>query len=441
MEIYGKGVWNLVKGEGARMRIRSVLVLSLAFMLVVSSQISVFPGSGSSYDSKFNSLVQPYTFNMTTWEISTIFGEIKQSIFDRQPQSSLTSQNVVQYFSIRDQVSTLQSEIQSVQAHRTQGDLTQLSAELKQDESREAALEPIVEQTLSQQISLTLAELGIYNPINNSFLKVTFPPVYFKLENPLYVLIVSPRDKIERVQSVTIDQNITPPQIDALESSVDSLNVSSLVVQIGGMAASYPSFVVNNADLKFTIDTAVHEWFHQYLAFKPLGFDYVLDLLGVSRNNDIATINETVASMLGQEIGQMVYNQYYAQYETPQIRTATSVAGSVPTAPVFDFNKMMQQTRTNVDSYLAQGQVDQAEKYMNSQQQLFAANGYYIRKINQAYFAFYGSYADSPTSIDPIGSALSAVRQHSLSVKDFLNKVSSLTTIQELNNLINQYKS
>jgi len=41
--------------------------------------------------------------------------------------------------------------------------------------------------------------------------------------------------------------------------------------------------VDNSADLRFTIDAAAEEWLHQYLAFKPLGFNYVLNLLGINR--------------------------------------------------------------------------------------------------------------------------------------------------------------
>jgi len=63
----------------------------------------------------------------------------------------------------------------------------------------------------------------------------------------------------------------------------------------------------------------------------------------------------------------------------------------------------MRNIRRNVDAYLEQGQIDQAEKYMIEQQQFLSANGYYIRKLNQAYFAFHGNYADSPTSVNPIG--------------------------------------
>jgi hypothetical protein len=198
-------------------------------------------------------------------------------------------------------------------------------------------------------------------------------------------------------------------------------------VQIGGLAATYPSFVMNDADLRFTIDTAIEEWTHQYLAFKPLGFNYVLDLLGISHNAEIPTINETVTGIASQELGAMVYDRFYSQYQTGETAQESS-----PADAGFDFNAAMRNIRKTVDSYLAQGQVDQAEKYMEEQRQFLATKGYYIRKLNQAYFAFYGSYAYGPTSVDPIGEQVRQLRKQSPSLKDFLDTAATFKSSQDL---------
>ena len=92
----------------------------------------------------------------------------------------------------------------------------------------------------------------------------------------------------------------------------------------------------------------------------------------------------------------------------------------------------MRETRTTVDGYLAQGQVEPAEQYMEQRRQEFAAKGYYIRKLNQAYFAFYGSYADSPTSVSPIGTELRKLRGQQKSLRDFLETVGNITSRQQL---------
>ena len=61
---------------------------------------------------------------------------------------------------------------------------------------------------------------------------------------------------------------------------------------------------------------------HQYLVFKPLGFLYLLDLTGVSRNYEIATINETLDTMVSKEIGSIVCEKYYPEYENGVNQTA-----------------------------------------------------------------------------------------------------------------------
>ena len=63
--------------------------------------------------------------------------------------------------------------------------------------------------------------------------------------------------------------------------------------------------------------------------------------------------------------------------------------------------------------------------------QFLAANGRLIRKINQAFFAFHGSYASSPASVSPINEQLKVLRRRSDSLEDFLKLVASFGSIQE----------
>ncbi len=215
-------------------------------------------------------------------------------------------------------------------------------------------------------------------------------------------------------------------EIADIEARVDKLGVSSLVVKLGGLS-TYPAFVTNEASLRFTIDTATHEWLHQYLVFKPLGFLYLLDLTSVSRNYEIATMNETLVSMVSKEIGSIVYEKYYPEYGNDGNQTAESE---------FDFNREMREIRKTVDKYLARGEIEQAEEFMKQKRQYLASMGRYIRKLNQAYFAFYGTYADRPTSISPIGLELKELRSQSASLKDFLNTVPIRTSRQDLRDSI-----
>jgi len=56
---------------------------------------------------------------------------------------------------------------------------------------------------------------------------------------------------------------------------------------------------------------------------------------------------------------------------------------------------------------------------MEQKQQYLASMGHYIRKLNQAYFAYYGTYADRSTSISPIGLDLKELRSQSASLEGF----------------------
>jgi len=280
-------------------------------------------------------------------------------------------------------------------------------------------LDEVVERIIGRQIKAALAQQGIFNPIVG--LRVSFPPLIFKLEKPPHLLVISPRDRIESIRQIALQPSINLEEMEAIEGEVDKLGVSSLVVELGGFA-TYPSFVTNDASLRFTLDTVAEEWLHQYLVFKPLGFRHL-----VARNYEIVTINETLASMVSREIGAIIFEKYYAEYESQQNRAVESE---------FDFNREMREIRKAVDQYLARGEIEQAEEFMEQKRQYLASKGYYIRKLNQAYFAFHGAYADRPTSISPIGVELKEMRRRSASLKDFLDTVAAVTSRQELRDIL-----
>ena len=168
---------------------------------------------------------------------------------------------------------------------------------------------------------------------------------------------------------------------------------------------------------------AAEEWLHQYLFFRPMGFRYALDILGVKRNYEIAVLNETAASMMGKEIGSMVMESYYSD-----LRKDGGEQGKSNT----DFDREMREIRRAVDGYLARGEIEEVEVFMAERHDYMASKGYRIRKLNQAYFAFYGAYADRPTSISPIGDELKKLREQSGSLKGFLETVSAITSRDDL---------
>ncbi|MFC1990856.1 hypothetical protein ACFLU9_01735 [Chloroflexota bacterium] len=407
-----------------RPRTKVILVFMATLLFISSLAISCTPGRG--FDNRLRSIIRPYSFSILKWELDTILKEVRKTTEDRQKEIDNEVGKVEEYFSSVKRIKSLKSDIAAIKSGNKQGDAVSLEAELNRLQQQNLAIAEIVEKTVEKQIREVLSQQRIFNPIYKYLrLEIGFPPLNFKLGEPPNLLVVSPRDRIESLREATLQPNISLEDIENLEAEVDELGVSSLIVGLGGFAGTYPSFVTNEADLQFTIDSAAEEWLHQYLAFKPLGFRYLLDLSGVSRNYEIATINETVAGMVSKEIGSIAYKKYYSQYENGDTQPQATESG-------FDFNREMREIRKAVDEYLARGELEQAEAFMEQKRQYLSANGYYIRKLNQAYFAFYGTYADRPTSISPIGVELKKLRSQSDSLRDFLETAAALTSRQDL---------
>ncbi len=269
------------------------------------------------------------------------------------------------------------------------------------------------ETRMRSQIKTVLADEGIS----------VFPPLIFRLEKPPHLLVVSPREKIMYLDRMVLRQELSVEEMERIEAQVSELGLSSLVAELGGFGATYPTIVGDHFSLTYTINTAVEEWLHQYLAFKPLGFLYLLDAVGIRRNPDVLTMNETLVGMVSNEIGSEVYARYYQGQEQVKVER---------NALEFDFDAEMRESRKTVDYYLSQGKIEEAEHYMEERRKEFVAHGYYIRKLNQAYFAFHGVYGQDPASVSPIYKDLKQLRTKSPSLKHFLGNVSAMKSYTEL---------
>lgn len=402
-------------------KIRRVLLLGV--LLATFFSLSCTPDRD--FDNRLRVITRPFHFSTARWELNIVLDSVRETFAGGDEKAGSDVSKVVEFSSSVDRIRTLKSEIEIIKSGNRQGDLTSLEAELNDLQQQSAVLESAVEMTLERQIREALSQEGIFNPIDKYVkLEVGFPPLNFKLEKPPHFFVISPRDRIERIRGIALRQVMSREEMEDIEARADELNVSSLVVGLGGFAGTYPSFVTNEADLRFIIDAAAEEWLHQYLVFKPLGFQYMLHLMDISPNYEIATMNETVAGIVSKEIGSIVYKKYYDRDEN------TTQPGKTGTG--FDFNREMRDIRRTVDDYLARGEIDDAEKFMEQKRQFLADNGYYIRKLNQAYFAFHGVYADRPTSINPIGKELKTLRSQSESLKHFLEATAVMTNRQDL---------
>ena len=110
-------------------------------------------------------------------------------------------------------------------------------------------------------------------------------------------------------------------------------------------------------------------------------------------------------------------------------------------APTVDYNAEMRALRVQVDALLAQGKVTEAEQAMETKREYLAAHGITIRKINQAYFAFYGTYADTAESSNPIGPKIEQVWSLTKDVGLFLRNMREVTSVKDLDATIARLQS
>jgi hypothetical protein len=246
------------------------------------------------------------------------------------------------------------------------------------------------------------------------------------------VLVVSPRDhQLDR--SFLLEPGLQRSEFEAVERKAESDNrldtgVSALVVGTGGVA-TYPAVLSSAFAYEHLIDTAFHEWVHQYLVFYPLGRSYFA-------GGETRTLNETVASLAGHAFARIYFERYPGLDLETQPSPTPSEAPAPSPSPAFDFTAEMRALRRRVEDLLSQGQVPEAEALMNQKRDDFEREGYFIRRLNQAYFAFHGFYGDSPGSIDPIGPKLQELLDESHSPGEFVRRASRITSQTELDRLL-----
>jgi hypothetical protein len=299
--------------------------------------------------------------------------------------------------------------------------------------ARQADLAPLAEAILQSQISQSLAELSLTTGGQ------PLPPVLYHSSPTPLALIVSRRDVIQQIANISVLPSLTlDQQIELEEEVAGSLDVSTLTVGIGGVGV-YPTMVMETTDLRWMIETIAHEWTHNYLNVRPLGINY-------STTPELRTMNETTASIAGTEVGVHVLARYYPEllgsHPGPGLISFDEYSlpsNALTDPPPFDFRAEMHETRVTADQLLADGKIEEAESYMEARRQVFWQNGYLLRKLNQAYFAFHGAYADVPGGAageDPVGPAVRSLREQSDSLADFINTIAGMTSFEELQKAI-----
>ena len=291
-----------------------------------------------------------------------------------------------------------------------------------------ARLENAAEAEIEARIDAALRELDIRGPVSLPGplpgpllgpLRV-FPPVDVELSSTPRVLVTSPRSRIELRDSDVLRPGIAAERLRELEREAEAADpaLSALVLPLGGIA-TYPAIVSNRRDYAATVESAAHEWTHHYLAFSALGFAYF-------SSSDARVISETVADIAGDEIAALVLARGGDPAPGGDARPDASPAA--PPDAAVDRDAVLRNLRLEVDALLADGRIDEAERRMEETRLELESAGVFIRRINQAYFAWFGTYAARADSVDPLGPQLFELRERAGTLSRFLELVRGVTS-------------
>ena len=368
--------------------------------------------------------VASYRFNLLAWEAGNVFDKWYHELVTLLPWNSPLPREerialAEEFFRIGEEERRLEGEMLTV------GDASQEAESIRQRlaeiHERQGSIRPIVEQTVEREISDVLAAEGFSSRIG-----AILPPVDTALIPAPALLVTSPRDRIFRLENTLLRHGIRPDERESLErQTLEERNLSAIVVNIGGVG-TFPSVVSSGSSLHHALTTVAHEWLHNWFFFQPLG-QHFWD------SPDMTTLNETAATLGGWEIGDRAYEAMTGiKFERkPPALLSESRRATERDPNAFDFGAEMRETRRHTEELLAQDRIADAESYMEERRLELLERGYRIRKINQAYFAFYGSYATSAASISPIEGQLRDLRERSESMGEFLRTVAQFATYQE----------
>ena len=362
----------------------------------------------------------PYLYNIALWELENLSDKWMakaKGVLNGNAEAE-RAQDTRAYFQVNAEMAQVRWKLRHASALDLHEETAEMQALLDDAEERARALAVGAEETIESYISAVAVEEGLA-----LFGDVVFPPVDVRLTQPPKLLIVSPRERIERKHDALLRPDVNLSERERLEHRIlQEDNLSALVEDIGGLA-TFPASIANGHPMRWTVQASAHEWLHHYFFFQPLG-RHMFD------SDEMFQLNETIANVTGEEIGNRAYEMMSEDALTPD-QGGLGAASNGAEPPPFDFAAEMRQTRHTVDAMLEEGRIEEAEAYMEERRQLFVENGYAIRKINQAYFAFYGTYADLPAAVSPIGDEVKRFRELVPDLGDFIRVVSGFSSYEE----------
>lgn len=426
--------------------LRALWIAALRLALTIALIVVLGDGAvrDTSLSARVTALARDHLFDYAAWEVGALWGKLRESVLGVSPylEDEQGRALVLAYLETLGAAQDVEAQIERLYADPDVPDPDAAAAPLRaeRDALRERlrADQPLVERLIEGQVSAVLADEGF------GLLGQVLPPVAMHFTETPVALIVSPRERITVAANLDLDA-LPVEERESLEARIDqALNVSSLIVPLGGLSL-YPAMIVEPSSngtarrLARAFEITAHEWAHHYLVFYPLGWEY-------NAHAETRIINETTATFFGRAVAQRVIARYYPELPVPQYPSFLAPSAAAPQSapqappgdpdapPPFDYAREMGATRARVDFLLWQGMVEAAETYMAAKQRKFARNGYPIRKLNQAYFAFYGGYQGEPGAggADPTGPAIEGILARSATLEDFLRTMRGITAREAL---------
>ncbi len=422
-------MWRYVPIRRVRRVLRSVFFILLPVVLVF----------GVARDTLNLNPVQrvalPYRYSISEWEVRNFPDKwahlLWTRLFGRETSQSERLDELERYFDLGRDLLGADYALDRAMSGMSGAGVEELQEEVERLSDERSALRDSVEETIESALSTAIRDVGL-----SEWERFVFPPVDIRLAGPPIVLLTSPRDRIERQHEVLIEPDVSLVVRERLEDRLmDEEDVAAISFQVGGLAA-YPASVLDTIPLEHTFRAGAHEWMHHYMAFRPLGQK-------MFTSGEMVTLNETLADIVGREIGDAARELVFTEEESPSLHL-TPAGGEIENdsatpqpAPEsglhgrdehFGYREEMRETRLRVDELLAEGKVNEAEEYMEERRLKFVENGFPIRRLNQAYFAFHGTYAENAASSSPIAGQLHRFRELMPDLKTFVSEMGGISS-------------
>ncbi len=372
----------------------------------------------------------PYTFSIFWWEVANVpdkWTNLLREAFFGRPTRDQRLADLEEYLEAA-QLARKEERRQDGLLVRSVGDSSSVKELERSREYLEELLEtksrlrPSAEEAVEAELDRVVKDEGL------AWRGITFPPVDFRFEQPPTLLVTSRRDRLQVLEAVLLEPDMDVLLRDELETRLlEEYNVAALVDNLAGLA-TYPLLVSDLYPLRALLRVAAHEWLHAYFLFRPLGRN-------IYSSETMFSLNETIADVAGRELGDAAFarmggdlDENASRYLAPEERD-----------PVF--TREMRTTRERVEELLEAGEVQEAEEYMKRRWWDFRLGGYGLRKLNQAYFAFRGRYAEGPASISPIGREVNEMRGYHDDVGSFIKTVEKASSYREFLDELERFRA